>query len=130
MDYESLRKIACDSIPLPSFLAKLWSNPKLNDKYREKVILSLEKMQVEYGKYVSKFNLDPSMLKNSVDSFVKTWCTKDGKVNQRCVRELGSVIKNIQEQIKKEMKIKEELEKEKEAKTRKLTNDDKPLTLF
>jgi len=106
--YESLKKIILDNILEPTFLAKLWTDKKLNNSdYRKKIEFYLERIQVEYGKYVMKKVDNADGIKHAVDAFIEAWCTKDGELNQRYIRELGSIIKNI-----KEGNIKEKREKE------------------
>ena len=96
--YEPLKKIILDNILEPTFLAQLWTNKKLNDsEYRKKIDFYLERIQVEYGKYVMKKADTTDGIKSAVDAFIEAWCTRDGELNQRYIRELGSIIKNIRE---------------------------------
>lgn len=128
VDYEGLKKLMTDNILAPTFLAKVWTNKKLNDnEYRKKIDFYLEKIQVEYGKYVMKKVDNTDGIKRAVSYFVEAWCTKDGKINQRYVRELGSIIKNIEgNNVKEELK-KESIEikgKKEEVKTKKRKKND------
>lgn len=96
VNYESLKKIIIDRMLEQAFLSKIWTNRKLNQtEYRGKVSLHLERIQIEYGKYIINRMNDTSGLKSAISDFVKVWCTKDGEINQRYVRELGSIVKNI-----------------------------------
>ena len=132
VDYDSLRKLILDNILEDTFLAKLWSNKKLNDtEYRKKIEAHLEKIQIEYGKYTMKKTFSTVGIENAVEAFIKAWCTKDGKINQRYVRELGSIIKNIEDDLHKEDKKQEEkvevievTGKKEEVKTRKRKKND------
>lgn len=95
-DYESIKNLMIDKMLEQAFLSKIWTNPKLNQvEYRKKIALNLEKIQIEYGKYVINKMTDTSGIKYAISDFVKTWCTRNGEINQRYVRELGSIVKNI-----------------------------------
>ena len=127
VDYEALKKIILDNILEPAFLSQLWTDKKLNNSdYRKKIEFYLEKIQIEYGKYVMKKVYDTDGIKGSVEAFVEAWCTKDGSISQRYVRELGSIIKNIKDGNNKEEKpekkeTKVEIKgKKEEPKTKKL----------
>ncbi len=96
VDYESLRKLMLDKVLENTFLSKIWNNPKLNQtEYRKKIAAYLEKIQIEYGKYIINRMNDESGIKSAVSDFIKAWCTRDGEISQRYVRELGSIVKNI-----------------------------------
>ncbi len=112
VNYEELKKIIVDKMLEQAFLSKIWTNRKLNQsEYRSKVSLYLERIQIEYGKYVINRMSDTSGLKSAINAFVKAWCTKDGEINQRYVRELGSIVKNIIEnRDKKEIIIEKDVE--------------------
>lgn len=108
-DYESLKKLMVDKILDKNFLSNIWTNPKLNQtEYRKKISLHLEQIQIEYGKYVINRMSNTDGIKNAVSSFVKAWCTRDGEINQRYVRELGSIVKNIIENAKEKISKKED----------------------
>lgn len=129
VNYESLKKLMLDKILDKNFLSNIWTNPKLNQaEYRKKISLHLEQIQIEYGKYIINRMVDTSGIKSAVSSFIKSWCTKDGEINQRYVRELGSIVKNIiDNKDKKEIKIEENIEikgKHEEVKTKKRTKKD------
>ncbi len=107
--YESLRKLMLDKILDKNFLSNIWTNPKLNQtEYRKKIALHLEKIQNAYGRYIMHMTYETSSIKDAVSDFVKAWCTKDGEINQRYVRELGSIVKNIVEKPVEEKLSKEE----------------------
>ncbi len=128
VNYESLKNLILDRILEQAFLSKIWTNPKLNNtEYRKKISLHLERIQIEYGKYVINRMTDTSGIKSAVSDFVKAWCTKDGEINQRYVRELGSIVKNIidkKEEVKKEKEIEVKGKIEEQQKTKKRKKDD------
>ena len=96
--YDSLRKIILENILEPTFLAKLWTNKKLNNtEYRKKMDFYLEKIQIEYGKYIMKKADNTYGIKEAVEAFIEAWCTRNGELNQRYIRELGSIVKNIKD---------------------------------
>ncbi len=127
--YESLKKIILDNILEPTFLAKLWTDKKLNNSdYRKKIEFYLERIQVEYGKYTMKKVDNAEGIKKAVDAFIEAWCTKDDELNQRYIRELGSIIKNIKEgkvEEKKQKKENSEIKGKKEdSKVKKIKRED------
>ena len=110
---DSIKKIIIDRMLEQAFLSKIWTNKKLNEnKYRKKIQFHLEKIQVEYGKYVINKMVNTSGIEKAISDFVDAWCTRDEKINQRYVRGLGSIVKNIAEGKKE----KEEEEKVTEIK--------------
>lgn len=93
-DYESLTNFMIDNSLNESFLAKIWSDPKLNSpEYRNNIEVYLENLQESYGKYLMDFYHDESIVKESMRAFMRAWCTKDGVINQRRVREIGQIVK-------------------------------------
>ena len=135
-NYESLKKIIIDKMLEQAFLSKIWTNPKLNNtEYRKKISLHLERIQMEYGKYIINRMTDTTGIKYAVSAFVKAWCTKDGEVNQRYVRELGSIVKNIidkkeKEQVHKDDEIKGKIVDTPKTKKRKKNDTENMTPLF
>lgn len=135
-NYESLKKLILDRILEQAFLSKIWTNPKLNNtEYRKKISLHLERIQIEYGKYVINRMTDTSGIRSAVSDFVKAWCTKDGEINQRYVRELGSIVKNIidkkdEEKQEQEVEVKGKTEDQPKTKKRKKNNNENMTPLF
>lgn len=116
-DYELLKELILSKVLEQAFLSKIWTNRKINQtEYRKKVSTHLEKIQIEYGKYVINKMTDSSGIKSAVSDFIKVWCTKDGEINQRYVRELGSIVKNIINAKENTEEIKEVKEAEKNLK--------------
>lgn len=140
-DYKELTNLMIAKILEPTFLAKIWTHQKFNtNNYKEKINECLEKIQVAYGKYVMQRTNDTSEIENSIRDFMKAWCTSKGTIDQRSVREVGSIIKNILISLEKaKEEPKEDKKKEAELigisekpikRTRSLTNSEQDITLF
>lgn len=116
-DYKSLEELMIKNVLTPAFLSKIWTNPKLNSsEYRKKIEFYLERIQLSYGKFVMRQTIDINEIENSVKDFIKAWCTSKGYINQKYVRELGSIIKNILEAKEKKIIKKEKFDSEEEIK--------------
>lgn len=134
-DYNALTKLMIDNILEPTFLAHIWTNPKFNSsEYRKKISYHLEKIQVAYGKYVMQRIDDTKEIQDTVRDFMKAWCTTKGSINQRSVREVGSIIKNILTKLEQVKNQKEELpsinDKQTKKKVRVLKDSENDIRLF
>lgn len=94
VDYEQLINFMVENSSNQEFVSTFWSRPKLMEKikYKKNSKFYMSKIHEAYGEYwMTQNNLDE--IKELIKDFVRVWCTSDGKINQRLVRELGSIIK-------------------------------------
>ncbi len=93
-DYELLRDLMVKNATNEVFLSNVWSDKKLNSpEYRKNIEFYLENLQTAYGKYITSFE-GVKVVEDAINDFMRAWCSKGGVINQRRVREIGSIIKN------------------------------------
>ena len=111
--HDELKALIISNISTPTFLAKLGSDERIikGSEHIKGMSAMLEKIAIEYEKYTSHekfYTIDSSGVETAIRGFVKAWCEKEGKVSQMQVRILGSIIKNIEDKIKKAQKVEPE----------------------
>lgn len=112
-NFSDLSEFMISNIENREFMHAFWANSKLRDliKYKKNSIFFMNKLREAYGEFwMGNDNLEE--IKELITCFVKAWCAPDSKINQRLVRDLGSIVKASLKKANYKGEIKKENDKE------------------